>query len=80
MGPPLADVANRGPPVNISLCLIVGSSVIFLYLASFNVLYHSLAHGSHICLPSQGGTHEKYVSMEKCFHKNRPAACVTAHT
>ena len=80
MGPPLADLANGGPPVNILLCLVVGSSAISLYLASFNVLCHSLAHGSHICLPSQGGAHEKYVSMEKCFHKNWSAASVTAHT
>ena len=30
--------------------------------------------------PNQRGTHEKYVSTQKCFHNNLSAAAVTSHT
>ena len=45
----------------------------------------SLFIGSPVCgssaySPSRRGTHEKCVSMQKCFHNNWSAAAVTSHT
>ncbi len=40
----------------------------------------SPARGSLVYSPSQRGTHEKYVSTQKCFHNNLSAAAVTSHT
>ena len=40
----------------------------------------SPARGSPVYSPNQRGTHEKDVSMQKCFHDNLSAVAVTSHT
>ena len=54
------------------------------YIGKYFVI-GSLFIGSPVCgssaySPSRRGTHEKYVSMQKCFHNNLSAAAFTSHT